>query len=359
MTTVIGAQRLTQSVQVDSSTTRVPFVSVLVLNWNGKRILPACLNALNRTEYPAGRWEAVLVDNASSDGSLEAAAQAHPWLRIHRNEGNWGFARGYNRSMSDASGPYVVLLNSDTRVRPGWLKALVAAAESDPRVGAATAKLIFPESSPHAGCIQNAGGIVLANGSGRDRGTVFQEGSWVQERDNGQYDRPEEVFFFCGAAALLRKDALQDVGLFDERYFMYYEDMDLSWRLRLRGWKVLFVPDAVVEHEHAASSQEWSPLFIYNVDRNRPLMLLKLAPLPLALREIARYSAEFALNCVRVLWWAISRRQRGPHAARTKMQARVILSWIRDLPSVLTDRWRIQQRRLVPEKAISRWMVQG
>ncbi|HEU5316931.1 MAG TPA: glycosyltransferase family 2 protein, partial [Chloroflexota bacterium] len=336
-----------------------PFVSVLVLNWNGARLLSSCLSALFATDYPTGGWEAVVVDNASTDGSAEQAQRDFPRLRVVRNPGNWGFAKGYNGALAAAPGPYVVLLNTDTRVRPGWLRALVGAAEADARVGAASAKLIYPPDSPNAGRIQNAGGMVLANGAGRDRGTVFRDGRWIQEEDVGQYDRREEVFFFCGAAALLRRAALEDVGLFDERYFMYYEDMDLSWRLRLRGWKVVFVPDAVVEHAHAASSGEWSPFFTYQVDRNRPLMLLKLAPLPLALREVGRYVAEAALNCARVLYWAITRRQRGPHAARAKLQVRVIASWLRDVPGVLAERRRIAARRAVPESDVLRWMAEA
>ena len=334
-----------------------PFVSVLILNWNGRRLLPACLSALAQTDYPAGAWETVLVDNASTDGSLEAALEAFPWAQGRRNPANWGFARGYNRAMAEAPGKYVALLSSDTRGRPGWLAALVAAAEADPRVAAATAKLVFPPHSPHAGRIQNAGGLLLRDGSGRDRGTVVQGTEVTYEADGGQYDRAEEVFFFSGAAVLLRKEALDDCGLFDERFFMYYEDLDLSWRFRLRGWKVLYVPEAVVEHEHAASSGEWSPLFTYNVERNRVLMLLKLAPLPLALGQVGRYLEEFGLNAARVFWWATTRRQRGPHAARARLQARVVLGWLRDLPGVLRDRRRIQATGLAPPAAIERWMT--
>ncbi|MBI3970050.1 MAG: glycosyltransferase family 2 protein [Chloroflexi bacterium] len=335
-----------------------PFVTVLPLNWNGNRLLPACLRALAATDYPKDRWETVVVDNASTDGSLEGAMTEFSWIRVRRNPANWGFAKGYNDAIADAPGEYVALLNLDTRVRPGWLRALVAAAEAGATIGAATAKLIFPVESPNAGRIQNAGGMVLRNGSGRDRGTRVEHGQAVHEDDRGQYDRLEEVFFFCGAGVLLRKAALADVGLFDERYFMYYEDLDLSWRLRLRGWKVVYVPNAVIEHEHAASSGEWSPLFTYSVERNRPLMLLKLAPLPLALQETGHYLADFVLNCARVGWWATTRRQRGPHAARAKLQAKVIASWARDLPGVLVDRLMIQRGRRVPESYITAWMVE-
>lgn len=334
-----------------------PFVSVLILNWNGKRLLPACLTALAVTEYPSGHWEVVVVDNASTDGSAEAAQRDFPWIKVHRNPANWGFARGYNPALAAAPGPYVALLNSDTRVHPGWLAALVSAAEADPRLAAGTAKLIFPLDGPRAGHIQDAGGLLLDNGSGRNRGTLVRDGHVSYEVDQGQYDRLEEVFYFCGAAVLLRKAALHDTGAFDDRFFMYYEDLDLSWRFRLRGWKVVYVPAAVVEHEHAASSGEWSPLFTYNVDRNRPLMLLKLAPTALAGREMGRYLAELGLNCARVLWWAIRHRQRGPHAARARLQARVVLSWLYDLPGALAERRRIQRSRHAPPAEIQRWMV--
>ncbi|MGH2351381.1 MAG: glycosyltransferase family 2 protein [Chloroflexota bacterium] len=347
---------LTPALSQGERETAAPFVSVLILNWNGKRLLPACLAALAGTEYPAGRWETVVVDNASTDGSLEEAARRFPWIKVWRNPANWGFARGYAQAMAAAPGPYVVLLNSDTRVRPGWLAALVRAAEGDPRVAAATAKCIFPADSPNAGCIQNAGGIILRDGSGRDRGAVVQDFQVSYEADRGQYDRPEEVFFFSGAAALLRTEALRDAGGLDTRFFMYYEDLDLSWRFRLRGWKIVYVPDAVVEHEHAASSNEWSPLFTFNVERNRPLMLLKLAPLGLAVREMGRYVAELGVNCGRVAWWATTRRQRGPHAARARLQARVVLSWLGEAPNVLRERRRIRRARVVPDAAVLRWM---
>src|SRR5687768_17836872 len=138
-----------------------PFVSVLVLNWNGARLLPDCLEALFQTDYQDDAWEAVLVDNASTDGSDVEAVKRFPRLKLWRNPANWGFARGYNAALRAAPGPYVVLLNTDTAVRPGWLRPLVAAAESEARVGAAQAKLIYPAHSPNAGRIQNAGGLLL------------------------------------------------------------------------------------------------------------------------------------------------------------------------------------------------------
>ena len=129
--------------------------------------------------------------------------------------------------------------------------------------------------------INNVGSVVFTDGAGADRG-------WLEE-DRGQYDDPTEVFAWCGGAVLLRPEMLADVGLFDERFFLYYEDTDLSWRGRARGWRYRTVPGSRVRHRHAASSGEGSEVFAYHVERNRLLMLVKDAPARIALRQVLRY----------------------------------------------------------------------
>jgi len=126
--------------------------------------------------------------------------------------------------------------------------------------------------------INNAGGGVFPGLHGGDIG--------FKEVDFGQYETPREVFSFCGGAVALRADTLRDVGLFDPSYFLYYEDMDLSWRMRFAGWKIQYVPTSVVRHEHAFSSGEWSPFFRFWVDRNRRLTLVKNAPRSVAVKAI-------------------------------------------------------------------------
>jgi len=208
--------------------------------------------------------------------------------------------------------------------------------------------------------IQNAGTLILRDGSGRDRGALVRGTEVFQEDDKGQYDRREEVFAGCGAALLLRKAMLEDVGIFDDDFFMYYEDMDLSWRMRRRGWKVVYVPDAVVCHVHAASSVEWSPLFLFHVERNRLLMLSKNAPLGLAVSEHARYFASVALNLGRygrsLLFRAPDRSAAG---ARARIQLRVAASLLRLLPSTLAKRRALARREVVPSTKLLNWMVAG
>ena len=206
--------------------------------------------------------------------------------------------------------------------------------------------------------IQNAGTLLLANGAGRDRGTVLRHGQPAYEPDEGQYDEPEEVFGFCGAACLLRRSALAEVGYFDPSFFLYYEDLDLSWRLRLRGWTIRYVPQSVVWHYHAATSGEWSPLFTYYVDRNRPLMLAKNGPRRLAARELASYTADAGLTAMRLVRAIGTRQAAGAAARRLWLQTRVLASWTRAVPRAWRQRRAVQAGRTVDDATLRRWMVQ-
>jgi hypothetical protein len=138
--------------------------------------------------------------------------------------------------------------------------------------------------------VQNAGSVVLPNGAGSDRGSIVVGTEVFYDVDRGQYDVVEDVPAFCGAACLLRRSALAEVGAFDDGFFMYYEDTDLALRLRRAGWRIVYAPASVVRHHHAATSVEWSPRFCYFTERNRLLMLVKNGDAGLALREWARYA---------------------------------------------------------------------
>ncbi|MGH7904611.1 MAG: glycosyltransferase family 2 protein [Candidatus Dormibacteraceae bacterium] len=358
-----------------------PAASVVILNYNGLHFLDACLTLLLAQELeprrPGAGFEVLLVDNASVDGSSEHVRCRYPRVRVIDAGANLGFAAGNNLGIREAAGRYVVLLNNDTRVRPGWLAALVAAADSDEAVGAVAAKLVFLDP-PNT--IQNAGSILLSDGSGADRG--------FREPDRGQYDRREEVFGACGASVLLRRRMLEDVGDFDETFFMYYEDTDLNWRMRLRGWRVLYEPAAVVDHVHAGSSVEWSPFFTFHVDRNRLLMLAKNAPPRAVARSYAAFVRLAARNAVRGVVRPLRRRMRplrplftplmgppnlelqrafdqtlpaearhGSGFGRAKIHAKVLASLLRHLPGMLAKRRRIRSRRRVADSEIERWTV--
>lgn len=328
-----------------------PRVSVVVVNWNGRRFLDACLEAVLAQEVVGG-FEVILADNASDDGSREHVAARWPEVRVVDTGGNLGFAGGNNVGIRCAVGDHVVLLNNDTRARSGWLSALVAAADADPSLGAVTSKLVYMDRPD---TIQNAGSLLLTDGSGADRGNG--------EIDRGQYDTPDEVFAMCGGAVLLKRSMLDDVGLFDETFFTYYEDTDLSWRMRLRGWRIWYEPRAVVEHVHAGTSVEWSPAFTFHVDRNRLFMILKNAPPIFVLRAFGSFAYRSARMTARAVVRRVSRMGEplatdGTHPApsRARIHLRVAASLLAHLPRMLARRWWIRSRRSVPDAAIMCWL---
>jgi hypothetical protein len=194
----------------------------------------------------------------------------------------------------------------------------------------------------------NAGSMVFRDGYGADRA--------YQELDRGQYQRPEEVFAFCGGAVLLRTGALREAGIFDEDFFLYYEDTDLSWRLRALGWEIRYQPEAVVRHIHSASSVEWSPLFVFHTDRNRLLMLTKNARTGLAVREVLRYPLTTISLALREVARSRHTRRRPP-VRPTLLRLRVLGSYLRLLPKMLDRRARLAARARVDRRHLERWLV--
>lgn len=311
---------------------------MILVNHNGRDRLANCLQALQPQAAEAGA-DVVVVDNASTDSSLEYLRSQRGRLRLITSTSNLGFAAANNLAIRESRSPYAVLLNTDTRPQPGALAALLQAAESRSNSAAITAKLVFADRPQ---VIQNAGLLLLSDGSGGDRGTG--------EEDRGQFDQPQEVFGACGAAMLLRRSALDEAGLFDESFWMYYEDLDLSWRLRLAGWRIHYEPRAVVEHEHAASSGEWSERFTFLVDRNRLFAVLKNG----APRLVAR---SFSTLLLRALGSAAVQQpapNRGLRRART--HGPVARSFAAHLPEMLAKRRFIRSRRKIADAEIERWM---
>jgi GT2 family glycosyltransferase len=196
--------------------------------------------------------------------------------------------------------------------------------------------------------LNNTGSLVFMDGYGADRG--------YQEVDRGQYQRVEEVFTFCGASVLFRTEALREAGVFDDDFFMYYEDTDLAWRLRALGWSIRYLPDSVVRHIHAASSEEWSPFFVFHVDRNRLLLLTKNARAGLAAREVLRYPLTTASLALRAVAQARHTRRRPP-LRPTLLRVKVMGSYLRLLPAMLGRRWKISRRSKVDRRHLQRWMV--
>jgi GT2 family glycosyltransferase len=211
--------------------------AVVIVTWNGRDEIVACLQSALR-EDPA---EIVIVDNGSTDDTLRLVAEVAPSARIVELGHNRGFSAGCNAGIEATRAPYVLFLNSDAVLAAGYVTTLIAALEADSRAASAVGKLVFEEDGKRF--IDSAGiDLRLWAMSPLDRGHG--------EPDAGQYDRTEEVFGPSAAAALYRREALAGLGeaAFDEELFAYYEDVDLAWRLRRRGWKHLYVPGAVASH---------------------------------------------------------------------------------------------------------------
>jgi GT2 family glycosyltransferase len=242
-----------------------PLVSVVIVNWNGKHLLEECLGSLSQQRFRD--FEVIVVDNGSRDGSVEYLRTAHPGVLLVSLPTNTGFAAGSNAGIRASSGNYIALLNNDTRTDPSWLTELVAAAESTPTAGMWASKIL---SYDRPDVIDNVGLLLYRDGLARGKGRL--------EQDHGQYDQPAEALFPSGCAGLYRRQLLDEVGLLDEDFFAYADDVDLGLRGRLAGWGCLYVPTAVVYHRYSSSSSSYSSFKAFLVERNRIWVLLKYFP---------------------------------------------------------------------------------
>jgi GT2 family glycosyltransferase len=245
-----------------------PRVTVVVPNWNGERFLPTCLSSLRRQSFED--FETIVVDDGSTDGSLALVGRDYREVRVLALGENAGFSAAVNAGIGASDSEYVALLNNDTEVDPGWLEALVRAADSYPEAGFFASKLV----DFHDRRVLDGAGDVL-----RYSGLPYRLGHG--ELDRGQYD--EEVFVFgaCAGAALYGRGMLDDVGLFDEDFFANCEDGDLSFRAQLAGYRCLYAPGAVVYHMGSATFGKRSPTATRLGTRNSLCLLVKNLPTPL------------------------------------------------------------------------------
>jgi hypothetical protein len=202
-------------------------------------------------------FEVIVVDNGSQDGSVEWLDAHAPNVRLVRNQANLGFAMANNQGIRASSAPLVAALNNDALPEPEWLETLVSAAEQAPEAGMFASKILLRESD---GRMDSAGIEV-------DRAGIAWNRRWG-EHDLGEESTCVEVFGPSAAAAVHRRAILDHIGLFDEDYFIYYEDVDLAWRAQWAGWRCVYVPQAVVHHEHSATTVRGSPFKNYLLGRN-------------------------------------------------------------------------------------------
>jgi GT2 family glycosyltransferase len=239
-------------------------ISVVIVNWNRRSLLRACLASLAR--QTGAEFETIVVDNGSGDGSAEMA-EAEFGARAIRNPGNRGFCAANNQGIAAARGEFVALLNNDAEAEPGWLAALHRACTRSPEVGMAASKVLVWEDPRR---IDKVGHLIYPDGQNKGRGSGAL--------DTGQFDREEEVLWPDGCAAMYRKEMLDRIGGFDEDFFAYGDDAELGLRARIAGWKCIYTPEAVVRHHRGSTLGMESARRLELIERNRVLLALKLFP---------------------------------------------------------------------------------
>lgn len=278
-------------------TTAYPFCSIIVLNYFGQKVLQNTITSLLNLSYPPDKYEIVIVDNNSKDGSrrlIKNLKKKHKTVRYIFLDKNLGFSKGNNIGIIQAKGEYIALLNNDCIVDKCWLSELVKTAVKDKKIFAVNSKIYLRSSKK----VQNAGIMVFQDGYGRDIGAKVKYQSQDYENDYGQYDNEQEIYAACGAASLFSKEHFKKLGYLDQDFFMYYEDVEISERARFHGYKILYCPRAITYHYHAFSSIEWSAKFIYNTEKGRLLHVFFNFPFVIFFKE---YWNFFFLSILRLI----------------------------------------------------------
>jgi GT2 family glycosyltransferase len=315
-----------------------PSVAAIIVNLNSEELLERCLQALaDQTLKPA---RTIVVDNGSCDGSADGAEERFPGVEVVRLRENAGFARANNLAIERAEGcEWVALVNPDAFPEPSWLETLVEAAAARPEYTFFASRLLDGQ-----------------NGATLDgTGDFYHVSGWAWQRGHGQRvgnadDPPaaEEVFAPCAAAALYRRDALQEVGGFDESYFCYFEDIDLGFRLRLAGHRCLYVPEAVAAHRGAAIAGRESDFAVYHAHRNLVWTYVKDMPRGLLFLYLPHH---LFVNALTLVWFSLRGHPRA--IFRAKVDA------LRGLPDVVRARRRVQGLRRTRAADVRRAMSRG
>jgi GT2 family glycosyltransferase len=241
-----------------------PSVSVIVLNYNGLQYMEDCFGSLSQLDYPTGSVELVLADNGSDDNSVEYVREHFPQVRIIQLDRNYGFCGGNNRAVAQSQNEYVALLNSDMRVEPRWLAGLVEALDNEPEAVCSASKILTWD-----GRAMDFGGLLVSFvGHGRADGH--------HDPDTTAYDGLRYILGPCGGSMLIDRQVFLEVGGFDEDFFMYFDDIDLGWRLWALGHKVVFAPQSICYHIHYGSSSKLPQAkVLYLYERNALYTIIK------------------------------------------------------------------------------------
>lgn len=316
-----------------------PLVSIIIVNHNGKHHLNTCFNSILKTDFPS--FETILVDNQSTDGSIEYVREKFKWVKVIKND-SIIYPEANNIGVNNSMGKYIVFLNNDTEVDKNWLKELVNVIEKYPKVAACTCKVkLFSNRS----LLNSAGMECDIYGFAFSRGLICRDNFEV---DKGQYDKLEEVFATYSAAMMIRKDVFAKIGGFNKDFGFHYEEIDLSWRARLAGYKILYVPRAVVYHKMGGAKSVYTVKNKYFIEKNRLRTMIQNYSLSMLFKILPFYftlkSLEFSLYI-------------GFRKFNDSLEIALgVLNTIKKLPRILRERKSVQRFRKVKDDEIVKYM---
>lgn len=268
-------------------------IYIVIVNWNRPDLTITCIQSVLKSIKTSNQVQIIVVDNNSTDNSVQLLKKLRIPFKLIQNKINLGWAGGNNMGIKYALQNkinYILLLNNDVVLEKNCIQNLIKKIHSDSKIGIVGPKTYFPQKRPFV--IADAGGIIT-------KPRFFGNNRGIKEVDKGQYDKQINVDFISGSTMLIKKEVFNKIGFFDERFFLYYEDADFCFRARNNGFKVTYMPSAVVYHDVGSTTKLGSPLHIYYTTRNHLLFLEKHAPVRVKLREWLRTpktAYEFLLN---------------------------------------------------------------
>ena len=310
-------------------------LAIVILNWNGKKMLKQYLPVVMR--YSSAQAKIIVADNASTDGSVAMLKEDFPEVEILSLNKNYGFAEGYNQALKMVDAEYYLLLNSDVRVTENWLTPLLTYMDEHSDVAACQPKLLSvsnPKCFEYAGA---AGGFIDRLGYPFCRGRVFD----IVEEDHGQYDSIADIMWATGACLLIRSKDYWNAGALDGRFFAHNEEIDLCWRLRLLGRRIVCIPNSVVYHVGGGTLPKSNPMKTFLNFRNNLTMLYKNLP-DEELKTVMRL--RFFLDYLAAWQTLIFNRNIADFKAIYKAR-HAFKAWRQDFDE---DRKRLQQQRINP-----------
>ena len=299
-------------------------VDVIIVNYNGRHFLQDCLPSLGAQTFRD--FETFVVDNGSTDDSVQFVRVNFPWVRVIALEQNLGFSGGNNFAIKKTTGEFIALLNNDTVVEPSWLEELMQAMRARPDAGICASRILY---------IAQPGILYAAGDSYTAYGSAFRRGD--KEPIAGRFEQAGEVFSACACAALYRRSMLEEVGLFDEDFFSNCEDVDIGFRARLAGYVCLYWPQAIVYHHGSGTTGIGNARVEFLTSRNFEYVFFKNVPLPLLLRYLP-------FHVLHAVWTLLKRSRAGLGVPYLKGK----IAFLANLRSTLRKRAVVQKMRRMP-----------